>query len=73
MRGFFSGSFIIVVIIAMCLATWTQDELGYVFSLLKGHEIHVPFFLALVINILLNGGAMLFDFCIFALRICGVI
>jgi hypothetical protein len=64
---------LITFIILSVLAGWTQDELGYVISIIEGHAVHIPFIIALIINYLCNGAIITFDFIIMLLRVCGVI
>lgn len=62
-----------VLLFAFIFVTWTQDELGYVLTLIKGHTVHVPFLIALICNLFLNVATFWFDVVVWALRVCSII
>jgi hypothetical protein len=70
---FLAGLFVIfvvgMIVTAFYLMTsWTQDELGYVVSLIKGTAIHIPFLVAFIVNVVFNAFIFSFDFLVWLLR-----
>ncbi len=71
---FLAGLFVTFVVVGMIvtafylMTSWTQDELGYVVSLIKGTAIHIPFLVAFIVNVVFNAFIFSFDFLVWLLR-----
>ena len=62
----------IVIWVLVLLTYYTQDQLGFVLTLLSHHACHVPWFLAFLLNYLVGSFMLPFDIVVSILQACGV-